>query len=379
MVDNASSNDVANGERLKEKHESIAAITNVVRYVRSSPSRLITFKKCMKEEGIECKGLLCLDVQTRWNSTFLMLNCALKFRKAFERMEGNGNYSKYFNEADKDGKPKEGPPSEKHWQDALVFLNDLTLDDEEDELLHCMAKNMKHKYDKYWGKLDECNEALLIALVLDPRYKLDYLHHCFGDIHDDVTCTMMSQSIVSGSSSYVMSAQPTTSSTSNKSKRSHNLHDEYVARKMEKEGGKTKNKVDKYLEEAVELPSQNFDVLGWWASSGCKYKIFSIMARDVLAIPVTTVASEAAFSTGGRILDPFRSSLSPRMVEALICLKNWWSDSHQPIIVRDYIDEAEVLQTSDDLESDMMTDASVSSVHAPFSVSASSSAQQSGN
>ncbi|XP_062103349.1 uncharacterized protein LOC133814398 [Humulus lupulus] len=106
------------------------------------------------------------------------------------------------------------------------------------------------------------------------------------------------------------------------------------------------------------------------------------MARDLLAIPVTTVAFEAAFSTGGRILDTFRSSLSPRMVEALICLKNGWSDSHQPIIVRDYMDEAEVLQTSDDLESEMMTNASVPSIHAPSSVSASaasSSAQQSGN
>ena len=75
------------------------------------------------------------------------------------------------------------------------------------------------------------------------------------------------------------------------------------------------------------------------------------MARDVLAIPVTAVAFKATFSIGGRILDPCRSSLSPRMVEALICLNNWWSRSHQPIIVRDYMDEEEALQTSEYLES----------------------------
>ncbi|CAN1331500.1 hypothetical protein LINPERPRIM_LOCUS35353 [Linum perenne] len=32
------------------------------------------------------------------------------------------------------------------------------------------------------------------------------------------------------------------------------------------------------------------------------------MARDVLAVPISSVASESAFSTGGRVLSNFRSS-----------------------------------------------------------------------
>jgi hypothetical protein len=49
----------------------------------------------------------------------------------------------------------------------------------------------------------------------------------------------------------------------------------------------------------------------------------STLARDVLAIPISTVASESAFSTSGRILDDFRSSLTPFMVQALVCTQDW--------------------------------------------------------
>jgi hypothetical protein len=47
------------------------------------------------------------------------------------------------------------------------------------------------------------------------------------------------------------------------------------------------------------------------------------LARDVLPIPVSTVASESVFSTFGRILDDFRTSLTPFMVEALVCTQDW--------------------------------------------------------
>ncbi|XP_062114041.1 zinc finger BED domain-containing protein RICESLEEPER 2-like [Humulus lupulus] len=177
-------------EGLKEKHGSIAAIRNVVRFVRSSPARLNFFKERVMQERIECKWLLCLDVPTRWNSTYLTLICAIKFRKAFDRMQIDANYMKYFDEVDKDGKPKEGPPTVDDWDIALE-LYDLAVDDDEHELLRTMAMNMKLKYDKYWGKLDNCNEALLIAFVLDPRYKLDYLSHCFSATYDVMTCKEM--------------------------------------------------------------------------------------------------------------------------------------------------------------------------------------------
>jgi hypothetical protein len=47
------------------------------------------------------------------------------------------------------------------------------------------------------------------------------------------------------------------------------------------------------------------------------------MARDVLSIPISTIASESTFSIGGCVIDQYRSSLKPDIVETLVCTRDW--------------------------------------------------------
>ncbi|KAF2322124.1 hypothetical protein GH714_007038 [Hevea brasiliensis] len=70
---------------LKETNVSVKGVREALRYIRQSPARLQKFKSCCEMEGIESKSSLCLDVCTRWNSTYLMLNVAKKFENAFDR------------------------------------------------------------------------------------------------------------------------------------------------------------------------------------------------------------------------------------------------------------------------------------------------------
>jgi hypothetical protein len=62
--------------------------------------------------------------------------------------------------------------------------------------------------------------------------------------------------------------------------------------------------------------------LNWWKVSSTKFLILTKIVRDVLAILISTVASESAFSIGRRVLDHFRSSLALVTVEVLICSQN---------------------------------------------------------
>ena len=81
--------------------------------------------------------------------------------------------------------------------------------------------------------------------------------------------------------------------------------------------------LDMYFEEPVLPRTLDFDIINWWKFGGIKYPTLQLIAHDILPIPVTTVASESAFSTSGRIPSPHCSRLAPKMVEAIMCMQAW--------------------------------------------------------
>ena len=71
--------------------------------MRSSSQRLSAFKLCAEKEKVVFKSQLCLDVLTRWNYTFLMLEKAEKHQKAFKRLdEEDPNYLRTIREEAKE-------------------------------------------------------------------------------------------------------------------------------------------------------------------------------------------------------------------------------------------------------------------------------------
>ena len=58
---------------------------------------------------------------------------------------------------------------------------------------------------------------------------------------------------------------------------------------------------DHFIDERVLKRSEDFDILGWWKRNDLKYPTLQRIARYILVNPVTTVTSESAFSTSGRL------------------------------------------------------------------------------
>ncbi|GFZ13191.1 hypothetical protein Acr_23g0015760 [Actinidia rufa] len=400
-------------EGLKEENRSIDRVRDVVRYVRSSPQRLESFKKCVEKEKIDCSQTVCLDVSTRWNFTYLMLEVAVKFENAFQRMaDDDTNFKKYFNikvVEDLENEDASRVPTKLDWRNCKLFVTFLklfydatkqlsgslfvtsnsvfdeilkieaTLEkllDNKDSLMCAMAARMKEIFLRYWGDGGKINVNIYIyvAVALDPRLKLRWLRFRYTKSKGkDVGINMESRvkavlvrlydAYASDSQSRIQvrsaSEMPSVRVEEDCDYQS-SLHSEFDTYLEEGYSSVYESELDKYLVAPCELSTNaTFDILVWWKNNSNKYPILSQIARDVLAIPVSTVASESAFSTGGRILDPFRSSLLPSMVETLICTQNWLLHT-VPINLRQAMDkvkdpEREILQP-DDASSEVRSD-----------------------
>nr|ADN33674.1 transposase [Cucumis melo subsp. melo] len=342
-----------------------------------------------------------MDVPTRWNSTFTMLDGAIKCQKTFERLE----------EHDPSYLPKDDIPTTEDWDNAKVFVkflktfsevtmkfsasmsvtsniffHELCLIQEiireyssyENALLSQMTLSMQTKFNKYWGitTSEKTNLLLYVSVVLDPRYKLAYVNYCFNEfleedcakiwtnkveeafrrLCDDYYMRMSKEKYsqtqsctpIEGFGFQSQSEIPSISSSGSYKARA-TVHDRF------KQSNKTclddaKTEVTRYLDEArIDCMGDEYlDLLTWWKVNASRFKIISQVARDIYSIPISTVPSESAFSTGGRVLDSFRSSLTPQTAEALICAQNWiqskpLDDMTEEIDGAEEIDEGNIL------------------------------------
>ncbi|CAA0829272.1 Unknown protein [Striga hermonthica] len=358
---------------------TIENIRHLVLAIKGSPLQWEELMKRATECGLDTNKGLSLDVSTRWNSTYLMLRDALYYKNAFMRLKSSDR-RRYENITPS---PSEWAMAFKLFQCLKKFF-DLTelfsstlyptanmfyrgfceikimLDEwslSQDNTICTMATSMSMKFEKYWKK---SSITLVVACFLDPRYKKRLIEFYMRKFHGNASHVHVDElvDVIKKLYQFYVHDAPMSSGHKGKSNAPSDMEidtadllvdngDEELESYMYESSGPNSaemNELDKYMADPPLRLSGQFDVLAWWKNQTDEYPALSRIAHDFLVVQVFTVASESAFSAGGRVVDPFRNRLEPEIVEALICLKDWIAAGRREKKVGSIVCDLEVIE-----------------------------------
>ena len=337
--------------------DGIEKIRESVVFWTCTPRRVEYFHETAQQLKLNVSTKLVLDCPTRWNSTYNMLSAAIPYKDVFARLKQRESQ---YNSL----------PTDNHWDFAVIVCKKLVVFkeitevlsgskyptanqffpevcklrlsmmewlDDSDSMIVSMAEKMWNKFAKYW---DDIHLLLAVATVLDPRFKLalvEFYAAKFGSPNTDLVGERVKSVVSELVLEYQRKSAHNIGSSTNLVPNSSAMDmdfDLFVSQRKKSRPSLVTTELEHYLAEELHPRTPDFDLLGWWKIGGVKYPTLQCIARDLLAVPVTSVASESAFSSGGRLLDPHRSRLQPSTVEAMMCCRSWLqNDKHAGIVI----------------------------------------------
>ncbi|KAG2717548.1 hypothetical protein I3843_03G182800 [Carya illinoinensis] len=334
--------------------EALSDVTNKIResiqHFKSTQAMQAKFNEVAEEVKVQSQKSLCLDNSLRWNSTYIMLEVALEYREAFSLLQENDpvytmcpsdtewervsvvtSFLKLFVEVTNVLTKCKSPTANIYFPELCdIHLQLIEWCQNSDHCISSLASKMRNKFEEYW---ERCSSGLAVAAILDPRFKMklveyyypqiygssaservDDVFHCVKELYNEHSICSPLASLDQGLSWQVGGSSPA-------SRDRLMGFDKYLHETAHGEG--MKSDLDKYLEEPLFPRNVDFNILNWWKVHTPRYPILSMMARNVLAVPMSKFTSEFAFNTGGRVLRRNWSSLSPQTVQALVCSQDW--------------------------------------------------------
>ncbi|XP_057522075.1 zinc finger BED domain-containing protein RICESLEEPER 1-like [Amaranthus tricolor] len=338
------------GDAMDSIRDVIHKIREGICYVKSTQIMQGKFNELAQQAGIDNQRNLLADCSMRWNSTSAMLETALAYKAAFTLLQKHDSsctlalseeewewansvtsYLKLFVEITNAITSNNSPTSNIYFPEICdVHVQLIEWCKSSDEFIKCMALKMKAKFEVYWNK---CSLLLAIAAILDPRFKMKlveyYYPQIYGDsaedrikeVSDGIRDLFNEYSIGSMSVSIEHGVGSSSGGVGFHPRDRLKGFDEFLHETSQ--GKNSASDLDKYLEEPVFPRNYDFNIFTWWKVHTPRYPILSMMAQDILCVPMSTATPELAFRTGGRVLDHYRSSLSSDTVQALICTQDW--------------------------------------------------------
>lgn len=297
------------------------------------------------------------DTPTRWNSTVDMVGKFLRMKPAVEVMMLKASRGSTTGRASTSEEPERvttlettdwllmeqlegvlGPFKEASTHaeaDTYPTINTVVplyneLLDRVDRICHQRDKGIfgdmlsaaKSNLERYY---DRTSEICTVATVLDPTLKFQYHAGSSGAGHIPVTAVEAQVRKVYNDYAdkfpnlrkqvRTSSSHPTAPPTS------PSMIDNIFQRVVAGVTSLPDDEVKTYM--STPTAPRGTEILTWWSDHEKEYPVLAAMARDFLAIPATSAASERAFSLARHLLTPFRQCIEDENVQQCMRLKYW--------------------------------------------------------
>lgn len=322
-------------------------VRNIVRHFKMSVPAYQYLRDYNKSHNINAKSLV-MDVQTRWNSTFYMIQSVLENRKGIHDYLENNNdrapksiqkglntvqiavlneltallmhFERYSTKLSSESKPTINHVIPSMFM-IIRKLNRTKLKKLETiNLRQLMIKEIKCVFSvKNTNQFHYCEE-LLIAWLLDPRFKnrkyvpvyvqnnaVAALIRRYNVAKQRFASTKISDTN-STEVSYEYYSDDSTDETGDIGSQNNNMNNENNNNHYNLE-------VDQYMK--VKSYSSNTDLIAWWNNNKNRFPVLYMMALKVFVVPASSASIERAFSTSGFIYNTKRNRMSPELVESI--------------------------------------------------------------
>lgn len=321
-------------EDLEEPSQpTIAKLRKLMKKIRRSTQLRQKLRKLCKMYGVKYLTPK-IDVSTRWNSTFHMIERAEKLKTPLRVLCSNEKllHSLLMKENEWTELNKVSVLLQK-FERATKFVSmerHSTISSYLptfhwllDSLRTFIRNNPGHladaveigleKLEKYERELNIQKSMIpYAAVLLNPSLKLSYFReHKFRNVKEIKTkiCEIFERDYETGADNTDCNAPK-------------DSEDEFFAH-MYKRAKVTKagKEFEKYLQ--FPLSSSKIDCLDFWRSQVAEFPNLAKMARDILPVQSSSVPVERDFSGGVDLVTPTRCSLDAKTIRACMCLKSW--------------------------------------------------------
>ncbi|CAA0820104.1 Zinc finger BED domain-containing protein DAYSLEEPER [Striga hermonthica] len=327
---------------LETSHEIISKVRETIKYVKGSRVTEEKFNEIVHLVGINRQKCLSFDNQFQWDSTYVMLEAALEYKEAFpqlqehdldfsmcpsgiewDRLRAVTSILKFFYEVSNVFVGRKHMTANSYFAEICdIHLQLIEWCQKSDDFISSLALKLKSKFDEYWKK---CSLIMAIAAILDPRFKMKLVEYYYPQIYGDTAPDCIDivsncmKALYSGHAIYSPLASSENSCGVVKDRLTG--FDKFLNENSL--GQNIKSDLDKYLEEPLFPRSVEFNILNWWKVHEPRYPVLSMVARNILGIPISKVTLEFLFDTGDRALDYCWSSMKSDTLQALMCCKDW--------------------------------------------------------